>query len=232
MLKRLAVPALIALAALVASESSAAAQQTINFTAGYFVPKGEDARVDGDVLHANRNFLAFDLKDFNGGTVGAEWLVPLGNFFEAGAGVSFSRRTVPSVYRDYTNNDNSEIEQDLRLRIVPVAFTVRVLPLGNHNPVQPYFGAGLGVFNWRYSETGDFIDFSAGRTVFHESYVASGNATGPVALGGIRFAADNFSVGGEVRFQSAKGDLNSDFAGNKIDLGGWTYQATFGLRFP
>src|SRR5207253_2976971 len=107
---------------------------------GYFAPKGEGARNNGDVLVANRDFLAFDIKDFNGPTVGAEWLVPLGTYFEAGAGLSVSRRTVPSVYSNFTNVDQSEIQQDLRLRIVPVAFTVRVLPLGKHNPVQPYFG--------------------------------------------------------------------------------------------
>jgi hypothetical protein len=232
MVKRIGLSAFIAVAALFASESSALAQQTLNFTLGYFVPKGEDARVSGDVLQANRTFLAFDIKDFNSATVGAEWLVPLGDFIEAGAGVSFSRRTVPSVYQDFTNPDNSEIQQDLRLRRIPVDFTVRVLPLGKTNPVQPYFGAGLSVVNWRYSETGDFIDFASGRTVFRDSFVGDGNDTGAVALGGIRFTSDNFSAGGEVRFHKAQGDLSSDFAGNKIDLGGWTYQATVGVRFP
>jgi hypothetical protein len=232
MVKRIGFPLLVASAIILASASSALAQQTLNITFGGFVPKGADARVDGDVLNADRDFLAFDIKDFNSATVGAEWLVPLGNFFEAGAGLSFSRRTVPSVYRDFTAADKSEIAQDLRLRMIPLAFTIRVLPLGEHNPVQPYFGAGLGVINWRYSESGDFIDFSSGQEIFNDSFVASGHATGPVALGGIRFAANHFSVGGEVRFQSAKADLSSDFAGDKIDLGGWTYQATVGVRFP
>jgi hypothetical protein len=44
--------------------------------------------------------------------------------------VSFSRRTVPSVYEAFVDVDGSEIEQDLRLRVVPLALTVRVLPLG------------------------------------------------------------------------------------------------------
>jgi hypothetical protein len=232
MFKKIGLSAFIAAAAILASESSAFAQQTLNFTVGYFQPKGEDARTEGDVLVENRKFLAFDMKDFNGPTIGGEWLVPLGSFLEAGAGVSFSTRTVPSVYQDFTNVDDSEIEQDLRLRIVPIAFTIRVLPLGKSNPVQPYFGAGLGIFNWRYSESGDFIDFSKGRTVFRDTFEADGNETGAIALGGIRFAASNFSVGGEVRYQAAAADLSSDFAGDKLDLGGWTYQATVGVRFP
>jgi hypothetical protein len=244
MLKKTIACVLLAGGAILSAASPAAAQQTLNLTGGYFMPLGADARVgadcspsdttcDVDVLVANRDFLTFDIKDFNGGTVGAEWLVPIGEFVEAGAGISFSRRTVPSVYTLYIDRDGSEIEQELRLRIVPMAFTLRVLPLGQTSPVQPYFGAGLGIFNWRYSETGEFIDFNNNQQTFQASYVADGNATGPVVLGGLRFAGEGLSAGGEVRYQRAKGDLEpaSDFAGSKIDLGGWTFQATVGVRF-
>ena len=51
-----------------------------------FTPKGEDARVDRDIITTNLNNFVFDVKEFNGPTFGAEWLIPLGNFFEAGAG--------------------------------------------------------------------------------------------------------------------------------------------------
>jgi hypothetical protein len=64
----------------------ALAQQTLNLSFGYFTPKGEDARVDRDIITTNLNNFVFDVKEFNGPTFGAEWLIPLGNFFEAGAG--------------------------------------------------------------------------------------------------------------------------------------------------
>jgi hypothetical protein len=224
----------VAVATLVSAQS-ASAQQTLNFSLGFFTVRGEDARVERDVLNENRNFLVFEVSDFNSATVGAEWLVPLGGYLEAGAGVSFSRRTVPSVYDAFVDDDGSEIEQDLRLRLVPVAFTVRVLPLGQSSPVQPYFGAGLGIFNWRYSESGEFVDFQNRNAIFREQYAASGNETGPVVLGGLRFAGDTVSAGAEVRYQSAAADLGSRFSGPvldpRIDLGGWTYQFTVGLRF-
>ena len=54
---------------------------------------------------------------------------------------------------------------------------------------------------------------------------------GPLALGGVRFASDSFSVGGEIRYQKADADLSDDFAAPKLDLGGWTYQFTLGFRF-
>jgi hypothetical protein len=142
---------------------------------------------------------------------------------------------VPSVYAGFTDVDGSEIEQDLRLRLVPVALTVRVLPLGQRSAVQPYFGAGLGIINWRYSETGEFIDFAQGGAIFREQYVASGSETGPLLLGGLRFAGDSVSSGFEVRYQSADAPLGSAFGSTRpnprIDLGGWMYQFTIGMRF-
>jgi hypothetical protein len=218
-------------AILTASASPALAQQTLNFSLGYFTVRGEDARVEGDALNANSTFLAFDVDEFNGASVGAEWLIPLGNFVEAGAGVGFTRQTVPSVYEDFVDDDGTEIEQRLRLRTVPVEFTMRLLPLGQTSPVQPYVGGGIGIFNWRYSEFGEFIDFDRRNAVFEAQYVADGSETGPVALAGIRFASDSFSAGGEVRYRGASADLDDRFAGSKIDLGGWVYQFTVGVRF-
>jgi hypothetical protein len=229
--KRL-IPALVlACTSAILLPTSASAQQTVNFSLGLFTPRGEDARIGGDVLNANRTFLFFDVSDFKSASVGGEWLVPFGEFFEGGAGIAFSRRTVPTVYTDFVDVDGSEIEQELRLRMVPFSFTVRALPLGQSNPFQPYIGVGLNVVNWRYSESGDFIDFNNNREIFRESFVASGTATGPVVLAGIRFGGESLTAGGEIRYSAANADVSSDFAGSRIDLGGWTYNFTMGFRF-
>ena len=231
MRKQFVASLLLAGVGLFVATGDAAAQQTLNFSLGLFTPRGEDARTEGDVLNANRSFLAFDIRDFRSASVGAEWLVPLGNFVEAGAGVGFSRRTVSSVYANFTDSDGTEIDQDLRLRLVPVAFTVRVLPLGQANALQPYFGAGLGVFRWRYSESGEFVDFARNREIFRDQYVAEGSETGPIVVAGLRFGGETVSAGGEIRYHSAEADLDDRFAGSKIDLGGWTYNVTVGVRF-
>ncbi len=209
---------------------AAQAQQTVNLSIGYFTVRGQDARVGGDVLNANRNFLTFDVNDFNGASIGGEWLFPVGRYIEAGAGLSFTRRTVPSFYTRLVNPDRSNINQDLRLRMVPAAFTFRLLPLGQDHGFQPYVGGGLDVIAWRYSESGQFVDTSD-RTVFNNSYVASGTQTGPVALGGIRFAGDAAAAGFEFRYQGAEADVPAPFAGERIDLGGWSYLFTVGMRF-
>jgi hypothetical protein len=232
MVNRLGCVALMVCGVLGAFARPASAQQTLNFSFGYFTVKGEDARVDRDILNTNLNSFVFDVSDFNSATVGGEYLVALGNYLEAGAGASFSRRTVPSVYAEFVNDDSSEIEQDFRLRLVPIAFTVRLLPTGQSSAVQPYFGGGVGFINWRYSESGQFIDRN--RAIFRDSFVATGSERAPIVLAGIRFAGDSLSAGGEIRYQKAEASLGSTFAGlsdPQIDLGGWTYQATVGIRF-
>jgi hypothetical protein len=231
MLNRTGVRVALACAAIMALANPAAAQQTLNFSIGLFTPTGEDARVQGDVLNANRTFLVFDVDEFNGPSVGGEWLVPFGRYVEGGAGLSFTRRTVPTIYQDFVDDDGTEIDSDLRLRVMPVAFTLRVVPTGQDSVVQPYFGAGVGIFNWRYSESGEFVDFGAGNAIVLDSYVASGNRAGAIALGGIRFAGESVSSGFEVRYHKADADLDERFAGSKIDLGGWTYNFTIGIRF-
>ena len=114
--------------------------------------------------------------------------------------------------------------------MVPAAFTFRLLPLGQDRGFQPYVGGGLDVISWRYSESGQFLD-RRDNTIFNNSYVASGTQTGPVTLGGIRFAGDTAAAGMEFRYQGAEADLPEPFAGGKIDLGGWSYLFTVGMRF-
>jgi outer membrane protein W len=222
---------LLVAGALALPAQPALAQQAINISLGYFAVTGEDARTDGDVLVANRDILAFDIGDFNTGSIGAEWLLPIGEFLEVGAGAAFTSRTVPSVYDEFVNRDGSEIEQDMKLRIVPFTATVRLLPFGRSRAVQPYVGGGIGLFNYRYSEVGDFVDFTD-RSVFRDQFVATGTETGGVALAGIRLPiGDAWSLGGEVRWQKASADLNDEFLGTTLDLGGFHYLATIHVKF-
>jgi hypothetical protein len=235
MLKKWFTNGMLVAAAMLIGATAASAQdrglQTVNFTLGYFTPLGIDARDSDDVLRTNSSFLLFDIGDFNSASVGGEWLFPLSRIVEGGIGVSFSSQTVPSIYLDFVDPDGTEVDQDLRLRQVPIAFTVRLVPTGLRSPVQPYIGAGLGIFNWRYSESGEFIDFAAGDVIFRDTFVKTGSNAGPIVLGGIRFAGDTASGGFEIKYHKATGELDENFAAPEIDLGGWTYNFTVGVRF-
>jgi hypothetical protein len=207
---------------------------SISFGAGAFLPRGLDARDADDVLVENLNTLAFDIKDFRGGQVFGEWAVTFDERVELGFGASFYGRTAPSVYADFVNSNGSEIEQDLRLRIMPLSAIVRFLPVGRAGQVQPYLGAGISALRWRYTETGEFVDFFDNFAVFRDRYVATGTTFAPVVVGGLRLPinGDIYSFNTELRYQFGTGDLGDNgFLTQKIDLSGLHVSVGFQIRF-
>jgi opacity protein-like surface antigen len=222
------------------SSSPSGGNSTVQFNVGYFALKGLESRVADDVLLNDLQCppgtgscqpLLFEIKEFNSWPVGGEYLYGFGRF-EAGVGVGYTQRTVPSIYADLTHSDGTEIEQDLKLRTVPVTFTARFLPLGRGATVEPYIGAGVAAIRWKYSEVGEFVD-AVDNSIFSNRYVADGVAVGPMILFGLRAPVSNWTVGGEVRWQKAeaKGLLEAGFLGDRLDLGGWTTNFTLGVRF-
>jgi opacity protein-like surface antigen len=227
----------LAVLALVATAVPAVAQQSLSFNVGYFAVRGEGGRVAGDTIVANLYAdppfaLAYRVSDFSNITVGAEWLIPLGNFLEMGTSVNYYSKTIPSFYRDLTNPDGSDITQSLRLQTVPVTGTLRLIMTGRRARVQPYVGAGVAIVPWEYSEAGDFVDPSL--NVFRWEYKDSGTAVGAVVFGGLRVALNRkVALGGEFRYQmvDAPLDQNVGFQGTRLDLGGMTYQGSVIFRF-
>ncbi len=234
-MRRLLCAGAVALAAGFVAPSAASAQQSVSFYLGGFTPRPEDARDSNDVLVGNLSLLhplVFRIDDFNGATVGGEWLIGLTGNLEAGLGVGYYQRSTPTINRDLVNENGSEIASTLKLRLVPFSATVRFLPLGRRSGLQPYIGAGVGVFAWRYSESGDFLA-SDNVSIVHGTFVGSGADAGPLVLGGARFRIGPIDPGFEIRWQSATGTLPADqgFAGSKIDLGGFNYLFTLNVRF-
>jgi hypothetical protein len=219
----------------VASPSVLLAQQSVSVYVGGFVPSGLSGRSDTDVLVNNiingDYSLDIETSDFAGFTIGAEWLVGMTRNIEVGLGVGYYANTVESVYAFLVEDNGTEIAQDLRMRIVPFSATLRFLPFGRDSAVLPYIGAGVGVLAWKYSEIGEFVD-TFDDSVFQGRFIDSGAAVGPLVVGGVRFSLGSFDVGGEVRYQNATGDLDDPgFTGTTIDLGGFSYLATFNVKF-
>ncbi len=240
-MRRLTTTLAIMLGAALLLPATASAQQQVNFFLGAFTPRSLDARSGDDVLVADsagqfglatfNQPQGIDVSEFNGFTFGGEYLVGLGPIFEGELGVGYYSKTVPTSYANFTDQSGNEIQQDLRLRIVPFTATVRWLPLGRRAGIVPYIGGGVGVFAYRYSETGSFLD-STDNSIFTANFVGSGTATGPVIVGGVRFPVGTVVVGGEIKYQNAKGNLSTtDFLAPKIDLTGVNYLLTVGFRF-
>jgi hypothetical protein len=231
---------LLVLTGLAVAAPAQAQDHGFSVSAGYFAPRGEDGRTDGDVLNANRCIdtaflcepLLFDVDDFGGFSIGGEYLIGIGKYLEAGAGVGYYQGSTSSIYEFVTRPDSSEIEQDLKLRIVPITGTLKFVPTGRDARFQPYIGAGIAALLWKYSETGEFVDPVDG-SIFRDSFQADGTEVGPVIFGGIRAPIGaSTMLGGEIRYQAADADLPEDeFLGDRLDLGGLTFQALLTWRF-
>ena len=101
--------------------------------------------------------------------------------------------------------------------------------------VQPYVGAGVGVFGWRYSE---YRSIRRSRRLTASStatFVGTGmRDVGPVVLGGVRVA--DWPDGRRLRSPVADGEGRpaagpGALPARKIDLGGMNYLFTFNIRF-
>jgi hypothetical protein len=228
-----------------ASSASAQVVQSFQIGLGGVFPRGLDARADGDVLVRNyvgefmpadpsvTDALAFDIGDFKAAQLFGEWNVSLGRHIEFGAGLGFYRRTVPTVYLDVVDENDFDIEQSLRLRVIPLTALVRFFPVGGPGDVQPYVGVGVSALNFRYSEFGDFVDPET-LDIFTDRFVGSGTAVGGVLLGGLRvpLGGDVYGMALEGRYQFGEGDLPADrFVAEKIDLSGGQFNVTFLVRF-
>ena len=214
------------------------AQQSVNFYLGGFVPHGEDARVDGDVLVGTDLGLpgVRHRATSTGGTIGGEWLVGAGRVRRGRPRrrLLLSRRCRASTPSS-SNDNGSEIEQDLKLRIVPFTATIRFLPLGRRAPVAAVHRRRRG--RLRLALQRDAASSSTSTTTASSATASSdsGAATGPVSsaacsvpIGPLRSSAV------EVRYQTAKGDLPAR-PGLRRDRrsisAGSTTSSTFNVRF-
>ena len=243
---------------LMAIPSTAGAQvvQSVTFGGGYFWPRGFDSRAQGDVLVANLSqplviadpptttSLDFEIGDFGTWTLFGEWNIAFNRHVEASAGLGFYKQTVNSRYRDLVNQPagNTDILQDLKLQQIPITGLVRFV-FGEPGKVQPYAGAGVSFIKFKYTEEGDFVDpvdfsiFCAGTPGCpFPAFEASGFAFGPVFVGGVRLpiGGDIYAFTAEGRWTFADGDTggaDAGFLGDRIDLGGFTFNMGLLIRF-
>jgi hypothetical protein len=229
MRKHLFQSALLVCAAASVCAPPALAQPTLNVSFGYFMLRHE--RSDADIFQIEHHDLAIEAGDFNSRTIGGELLIPIQLKAEAGVGVSFSRRRVATTHTRVFNPDRSPIHRTLGHSQLPLALTLRWLPLGQAYRVQPYAGGGLAVIRFHFLESGDFA--ARGSLSRDEHFEMTRTAVGPVVVFGLRVVGERLSLGMEGRHQRARGSFGPVFArirDAEIDLDGWSINGTIGLR--
>lgn len=158
--------------------------------------------------------------------------------------VGYSGSTTPTEYELYEDFDGFPIEQETRLRIVPVVVTAKYYfndrgrTVGRFawvpRPFSPYVGAGLGVVSYRFTQSGDFIDFTdPDWPVFFDDYTDSGTAAAFRGVAGVSISlGPQFELTGEARYQYANAEMGPEFRGyDPLDLSGMQGIIGFAVRF-
>ncbi len=192
---------------------------------GGMAPRAKSILFDDSVALYN-----VEKSDFAGAFGGIDFTKGLSSNLELAISIDGYGREIPSHYRDSTRPSGREIEQTLRLVIVPTSAILRIHPSGRYRTFTPYLGAGVSAIYWQYEEFGDFIDFSQpGLPVVFDSFKSSGTTTGFVVNAGIRYRInEDFQVTADFRNFSGKQKMGGDFAPNQIDVSGAAL--TLGLR--
>ena len=171
--------------------------------------------------------------DWTGFTGGIAYFSKIAHNVELGVSVDGYSRQIDTSYRNYTRPDGSEIFQTLKLRTVPIGLSLRFGPTGRRAKLAPYLEVGGYAIDYQYEEFGDFIDFhDDSLPVISDSFLSNGWAFGFHVAGGLKVPiSTDFSIVGEGRYQWAKDQMDEDFHGNEIDLGGWSATVGFNIRF-
>lgn len=194
---------------------------------------GMAPRADSILFRDDFDLYQVEKKDFAGAFGGLEFTKGLTSNLELGLSVDGYGREIPTSYRDFTRPSGREIEQTLRLVIVPTSAILRVLPGGRYRKWTPYAGAGVAALFWQYEEFGDFIDFDAnGRPIVFDSFKSTGSTAGLVLNAGLRYRInEDFQITADFRNFSGKQKMGGDFSPNEIDLSGAAFTIGFRLNF-
>ena len=220
MVHRVVVAALLVFALAVGLPAPASAQQTISVQIGAFLPKGENAPCRGRRAGHQPGVPALRFRGLQRLPGERRLVVRAGQYLEGSAGFGYYQSTVPTVYREWINEDGSEIEQDLKLRIMPA--TAR----GQSSAARRQ--AGLPALRRRRS--GRLLlalqrnrGNSWARTTASSATRSceSGTSVGPVAVFGVRGVMSQSAViGVEGRYQWGRAtSLRTSWATRSISAG-------------
>jgi len=210
---------------------------SLTFRAGYSRPSQ-----GSDVFSFVQEHLTLSSGDFATTALGVDLAYFVKPNVALQFGVGYAGRTVPSVYRNWIDTNDKEIEQSTSFRRVPLSAGVRyyLWPTGRAisqlawvpSRYAPYVGAGVGLTWYQFRQAGDFVDYKTldifPTTLNSEKWTKSVYA----AAGVERTLSARLALTGEARYDYAKAPLGSDFSGFKrIDVSGLAVTIGLTVRF-
>lgn len=229
-----AVAALVALAALVTAPAALAQRyddrtHTLRIRGGIFEPDGESRYWEESALDFTGG-----PEDFEDAILGADYRLGLSGRLGLLVSVNGYSGSSDRTYLDFVDNFGDEIAHEATLDIASVTAGLTLHLAPRHFAVQPYVGAGGGLYAWELQESGDFIDFGFDPPdVFSDTFISEGTATGYFFLAGVDVPlTPNVALFAEGRWHRVEDELADDFEGfGDIDLSGRAITGGVALTF-
>lgn len=235
-MKKLPIALMILLTAGVLFAQTAEAQRGRYYNQDSFRVQLGEFRPDGDSEYWTDKEQEFTGRpdDFEDSTLGLSYLHPLGPKLSLQVSGLFYEGIQDQAYLDFEDQAGRDILHTTELELASVTVGLLYRLAGPDAAVLPYVGAGGGVYSWRLSEFGDFIDFTtADLEIFDDFFEQEDEELGWYVTAGLEVpVADSWSVFAEGRWDNAEAELAGDFRGlGDLDLSGRSYSAGISFRF-
>lgn len=196
---------------------------------GEFQPDGDSRYWDDSAFDFDRT-----ADDFEDAAFGVSYIKPLGDRLGLQISGFFYEGTEDLAYRRFEDQFGNDIVHTTELELAAVTLGLIYKFGGPNAALIPYVGAGGGVYAWRLSEFGDFIDFSdPQREIFDDFFEDEDEALGFYFTTGLEVPlADTWGLFAEARWDHADADLGGDFRDlGELDLSGRSYSAGISFNF-
>lgn len=210
---------------------------SITVRGGYDRPMGRS-----DIYDFATKQLTLNKRDFAAASYQVDLNVRVSERFDLGISGGEATRTSPSEFRNFIDNNDQPIEQNTRLRRVPLTLGVKYALTAPGERIgkfawiparlTPWAGLGGGTMRYNFTQVGDFVDFQT-LNVFTKEYTSEGwTPMAYVHLGADLMLNTHFALTGDLRYTTARAPLSGAFVGfNKIDLSGTAASMGLTLRY-
>jgi opacity protein-like surface antigen len=202
--------------------------QVFRFDLGAFTPRGDSRYWDDKEVD-----FTGDADDFEDAVLGVEWVKFLGDRTGLALGATFWEGGTDQAYLDFVDDRGFDIVHRTDLEVSSLTLGLLFHLTQRDRAIVPYVGAGGGVWAWRLTEVGEFIDFTQGLEIFDDFFEDDGTALGYYWRAGLEVPiADSWAVHAEARWQRVDDDLGADFEGlGELDLSGRSISAGLSVSF-
>ena len=199
------------------------------------------ARSNSEVFVFTTDNLTVDMGDFDTPAWRAELGIRVAPRVDIAVDVAWSSADVRSETRDFVGTDDLPIRQTTRFSQTPVSFNAKYYLKERGRSIgefawipsswSAYVGGGVGVANYSFEQTGEFVIEETLDIVF-ASLTSSSRGTLTQVLAGVEYGlASRFAVVLDGRYRWATAEMRDDWVEfDNIDLSGLSLSLGLALR--